>query len=75
MHGMMMNRPLRIAEIIGFAEKMHPNEQIISKTLQGEIHTSNYAVFCMVYDICQLFARKSWVYCMTNSTNPRNREI
>ena len=40
---MMMNRPLRIAEIIGFAEKMHPNEQIISKTLQGEIHTSNYA--------------------------------
>ncbi len=43
MHGMMMNRPLRIAEIIGFAEKMHPNEQIISKTLQGEIHTSNYA--------------------------------
>ena len=43
MHGMMMNRPLRIAEIIGFAEKMHPNEQIISKTLQGEIHISNYA--------------------------------
>ena len=43
MHGMMMNRPLRIADIITLAEKLHPNEQIISKTLQGTLHTTNYA--------------------------------
>ena len=43
MQGMMMNRPLRIAEIITFAEKIHPNEEIISRTLQGDIHKTNYA--------------------------------
>ena len=43
MHGMMMNRPLRIADIITLAEKIHPNEEIISKTLQGTLHTTNYA--------------------------------
>ena len=43
MHGMMMNRPLRIADIITLAEKIHPNEEIISKTLQGELHTTDYA--------------------------------
>ena len=43
MQGMMMNRPLRIAEIITFAEKIHPNEEIISRTLQGDIHETNYA--------------------------------
>ena len=30
MHGMMMNRPLRIADIITLAEKIHPDEEIIS---------------------------------------------
>ena len=34
MHGMMMNRPLRIADIITLAEKIHPNEEIISKTFR-----------------------------------------
>ena len=43
MQGMMMNRPLRIAEIITFAEKIHPNEEIISRTLQGDVHETNYA--------------------------------
>jgi fatty-acyl-CoA synthase len=40
---MMMNRPLRISEIITFAEKIHPNEEIISKTLQGDLHKTDYA--------------------------------
>jgi len=42
MHGMMMDRPLRIADIITLAEKIHPNEEIISRTLQGDLHTTNY---------------------------------
>ena len=40
MHGMMMDRPLRIADIITLAEKIHPNEEVISKTLQGTLHTT-----------------------------------
>ena len=39
----MMDRPLRIADIITLAEQIHPSEEIISKTLQGTLHTTNYA--------------------------------
>ena len=42
MHGMMMNRPLKIVDILKFAEEVHPSQEIISKTLQNSIHTTNY---------------------------------
>ena len=55
MHGMMMNRPLRIADIITLAEKIHPNEQIISKTLFGcPKQISNKIVAVVISLLCKL---------------------
>ena len=42
MHGMMMDRPLKIIDILKFAEEVHPTQEIISRTLQNSIHTTNY---------------------------------
>ena len=43
MHGMMMDRPLKIIDILKFAEEVHPQQEIISRTLQNSIHTTNYS--------------------------------
>ena len=38
----MMDRPLKIIDILKFAEEVHPTQEIISRTLQNSIHTTNY---------------------------------
>ena len=42
MHGMMMNRPLRIADILTFAEDVHGSAGIVSATVEGGIHSYSY---------------------------------
>ncbi|WP_346908707.1 long-chain-fatty-acid--CoA ligase [uncultured Roseibium sp.] len=42
MHGMMMNRPLRIADILTFAEDVHGSAEIVSATVEGGIHRYTY---------------------------------
>lgn len=40
--GMMMNRPLKIADMLAFAEDTHPNSEIVSSTVEGGIHKATY---------------------------------
>ncbi len=40
--GMMMNRPLKIADMLTFAEDTHPNSEIVSSTVEGGIHKATY---------------------------------
>ena len=42
MHGMMMNRPLRIADILSFAEDAHGDTEIVSATVEGPLHKATY---------------------------------
>lgn len=42
MHGMMMQRPLLISEILTYASEAHPNSEIISARTEGDIHRQNY---------------------------------
>jgi len=42
MHGMMMDRPLRIADILTYAEDMHGASEVISSTVEGGMHRQTY---------------------------------
>ena len=42
MKGMMMHRPLRIADILTFGEETHGDAEIVSVTVEGGIHRTTY---------------------------------
>ncbi|WP_226578585.1 long-chain-fatty-acid--CoA ligase [Acuticoccus sediminis] len=42
MKGMMMNRPLKIADILAFAAEVYPNGEIISVRTEGDVHRTTY---------------------------------
>ena len=42
MLGLMQNQPLLISSLIDFAERHHPESEIISRRIEGDIHRSNY---------------------------------
>ncbi len=42
MQGMMMNRPLRIADILTYAEDVHSGGEIVSATVEGSLHKASY---------------------------------
>ena len=43
MRGMMMGRPLRVADILAYSEEMHGSAGIVSSTVEGGIHRESYA--------------------------------
>ena len=43
MRGMMMDRPLRVADILTYAEEIHCAAGIVSSTVEGGIHRESYA--------------------------------
>ncbi|TYC64465.1 long-chain fatty acid--CoA ligase [Rhodobacterales bacterium] len=43
MKGMMMHRPLNIADLITFAAENHPQGEIVSVRTEGDIHRTTYA--------------------------------
>ncbi|MGB0499502.1 MAG: AMP-binding protein, partial [Rubricella sp.] len=43
MEGMMMARPLRIADILTYAAEIHPDGEIVSVRTEGDIHRTTYA--------------------------------
>ncbi len=43
MKGMMMNRPLRIADILAFAAEVYPDSEIVSVRCEGDVHRTTYA--------------------------------
>ena len=43
MRGMMMDRPLRVADILTYAEEIYPAEGITSAAVEGGIHRETYA--------------------------------
>lgn len=43
MHGMMMNQPLSIIEILRFAAEAHPLSEIVSVRTEGDEHRTTYA--------------------------------
>lgn len=42
MLGLMQSQPLNIGQLIDFAERFHPDGEIISRRVEGDIHRSNY---------------------------------
>ncbi len=42
MQGMMMNRPLLISQILEFAEDNYPDQEIVSRTVDGSVHRYTY---------------------------------
>ena len=42
MHGLMQDRPLMISSIIEHAATFHPQVEIVTRTIEGPIHRSNY---------------------------------
>ena len=42
MQGLMMNRPLRIADILSFAAEVHPEGEIVSVRTEGDVHRETY---------------------------------
>ena len=42
MHGMMMNRPLSIIEILSFAAEVHGEAEIVSVRTEGDLHRQTY---------------------------------
>ena len=42
MHGLMMNRPLLISQILEFAAGNYPDQEIVSRTTEGDIHRYTY---------------------------------
>jgi fatty-acyl-CoA synthase len=42
MHGLMMDRPLLISDLIRHADRHHGSTEIVSKTVEGEIHRYTY---------------------------------
>jgi fatty-acyl-CoA synthase len=43
MFGLMQDRPLMISSIITYAARNHPRADVISKTVEGDIHRTDYA--------------------------------
>ena len=43
MHGLMMDQPLLISDLIRHAERHHGATQIVSKTVDGSVHRYTYA--------------------------------
>ncbi len=43
MQGLMMNTPLKIADILTFAAEAHPTSEIVSVRTEGDIHRTTYA--------------------------------
>ena len=42
MQGLMMNRPLKISDIITYAAEAYPSAEIVSVRSEGDIHRTNY---------------------------------
>ncbi len=42
MHGLMMNRPLSVIEILSFAAEIHGNREIVSVRTEGDLHRQTY---------------------------------
>ncbi|GGB61144.1 acyl-CoA synthetase [Roseibium aquae] len=42
MNGLMMNRPLKISDILDFAASVHPEAEIVSVTAEGGLHRTTY---------------------------------
>ena len=42
MHGLMMDQPLLISELLRHADRHHGSTEIVSKTLDGPIHRYTY---------------------------------
>ena len=42
MQGLMMNRPLRVNDILNFAAEVHGDSEVVSVTVEGGIHRANY---------------------------------
>ena len=57
MHGMMMNRPLRIADIITLAEKIHPNEEDF--IIKEWISRKNCGFSLLNFDLTEKFVKTS----------------
>jgi fatty-acyl-CoA synthase len=43
MHGLMQDRPLLISSLIEHAATFHPEAEIVTKTVEGPIHRTNYS--------------------------------
>ncbi len=43
MQGLMMHRPLKIADILTFAAEAHPEAELVSVRVEGDIHRTTYA--------------------------------
>lgn len=42
MQGMMMNRPMRVNDILSFAAEVHGESEVVSSTIEGGIHRTTY---------------------------------
>ncbi|MFN3146808.1 MAG: long-chain fatty acid--CoA ligase [Paracoccaceae bacterium] len=43
MKGLMMHRPLRIADILSYAAEIHPAAEVVSVRTEGDVHRTTYA--------------------------------
>jgi fatty-acyl-CoA synthase len=43
MLGLMMDRPLLISQLIAFADRYHPDAEIVTQTVEGPVHRYTYA--------------------------------
>jgi len=43
MEGLMMHRPLRIADILAHAAEVYPEEGVVSRRTEGDVHRQSYA--------------------------------
>jgi acyl-CoA synthetase (AMP-forming)/AMP-acid ligase II len=43
MHGLMMNRPLLISELLTHAERHHGTQQVVSRRVEGDLHRYSFA--------------------------------
>lgn len=43
MKGLMMHRPLRIADILSYAAEIHPEAEVVSVRTEGDVHRTTYA--------------------------------
>ena len=42
MHGLMMHRPLNIAEILAYGAEAHPQGEVVSARVEGDLHRATY---------------------------------
>ena len=43
MHGLMMHRPLNVLEILRYGAKAHPEGELVSARVEGDLHRTTYA--------------------------------